>query len=153
VTNCLSTNRQGHILFAAGPAQRKGDNAYRIRVVHSTKFGKLDEAGQVTTGVQEYYKRFTLKVDDKGKPYWTREMHGVDPNPLLSMPATENDDDDEADKSDDDIEISDDDIPNPNDDFEQEEEAAEEENNGNKAAGDDLAGQSNVEVIAARMCF
>jgi hypothetical protein len=154
VTNSLSTNRQGHILFAAGPAQRKGGNAYRIRVVHSTKFGKLDQAGQVTTGVQEYYKRFTLKVDDEGKPYWTREMHGVEPNPLLSMPAIENvDEDDDDDQSDDDIEVSDDDIPNPNDDFEQEEEAAEEDSIANNSAGDDLAGQSHVEVIAARMCF
>jgi hypothetical protein len=148
VTNSLSTNRQGHILFAAGPAQRKGDNAYRIRVVHSTKHGKLDEAGQVVTGVQEYYKRFTLKVDDDGKPYWTREMQGIDVNPLLSK---ENGDDDEADNPDDDMEASDDDIPNPNDDFEQEE--VEENNNTNKEVGDDCAGQSQVEVIAARMCF
>lgn len=149
VTNSLSTNRQGHILFAAGPAQRKGDNAYRIRVVHSTKHGKLDEAGKVITGVQEYYKRFSLKVDDDGKPYWTREMQGKDVNPLLSKSLAENDDDDEADNPDDDMEASDDDIPNPNDDFEQEE--VEEDNN--NEVGDDNAGQSQVEVIAARMCF
>jgi hypothetical protein len=51
---CAETTAQntGHIVFAAGLARYKGNNEYRIRVVHSTKHGKLDENGQVTTGVQ-----------------------------------------------------------------------------------------------------
>ena len=58
---CCETTAQntGHIVFAAGPAIYKGKQSYRIRVVHSTKHGKLDENGEVTTGVQVRYQTRT----------------------------------------------------------------------------------------------
>ncbi|KAL3919722.1 MAG: hypothetical protein SGILL_003611, partial [Bacillariaceae sp.] len=44
---CCETTAQntGHIVFASGRAIHMGNNEYRIRVVHSTKYGKLDENG------------------------------------------------------------------------------------------------------------
>ena len=69
-TTALNT---GHIVFCAGIACHKGDNEYRIRVVHSTKFGKKDANGEVTTGVQEHYRRFKLARNaETGQEYWTR---------------------------------------------------------------------------------
>jgi hypothetical protein len=138
-TTCSNT---GHIVFVSGPAVHMGKNEYRIRVVHSTKYGKKDENGKVTTGVQEFYRRFTLNEDvPNGKPYWGREMVKA-ANPLV--PAE--DDEDE----------------NPNDDMDEEEdedlasipaECELEEDAAVVDANDELAGQSRVQVIAARMCF
>jgi hypothetical protein len=86
----------GHIVFVSGPAVNKGNDEYRVRVVHSTKYGNKNENGQVTTGVQEYYRRFVLKKDEHAVEYWTRKQTAV---------------------------------------------------------RDEVAGQANVEVLAARMCF
>jgi hypothetical protein len=151
---CCKTTAQntGHIVFAAGRASHKGNNEYRIRVVHSTKHGKLDENGQVTTGVQEYFRRFRLMEDGT----WTRgpSKHIVE-NPILrasiSSDVTGNVISDEEDEDD-----------NPNDDMEEDEEMADstpeetEENSEEmprQSSGDELAGQRFVDVIAARMCF
>lgn len=92
-TTALNT---GHIVFAAGIAvdMGNGNGDYRIRVVHSTKFGKKDINGVVTTGVQEHYRRFKL-VQEKGinpvtgqeevvREFWTRtprEVNGAAPPP------------------------------------------------------------------------
>lgn len=144
---CCETTAQntGHIVFASGPAMHKGDGVYRIRVVHSTKHGKKDENGVAHQGVEEYYRKFSLKEDENGKPYWTREMTQAK-NALTEVQPEQTDDEGEI----------------PNDDMEEEEgeETANEEdstnntddNNGNKG-GDDLSGQLDVQVIAARMCF
>jgi hypothetical protein len=84
-TTALNT---GHIVFAAGIAVDMGsNNEYRIRVVHSTKFGKKDINGVVTTGVQEHYRRFKL-VQEMGinpvtgreevvREFWTRTPREV----------------------------------------------------------------------------
>jgi len=126
-TTALNT---GHIVFAAGPAVLKGENEYRIRVVHSTKHGKKDGSGEVMQGVQEYFRRFRL-VEGPNGPRWTRDM--------WKPPADDsNDNGDSADDEPDDIDPEDDDAET---DVEMEE------------PGDDLAGQTDVEVLAARMCF
>lgn len=91
-----SSDDTGHIVFVSGPAVNKGNDEYRVRVVHSTKYGNKNENGQVTTGVQEYYRRFVLNKDEHAVEYWTRKQ---------------------------------------------------------TAARDEVAGQANVEVLAARMCF
>ncbi|KAG7363578.1 NAD-dependent deacetylase [Nitzschia inconspicua] len=152
---CCETTAQntGHIVFAAGRASHKGNNEYRIRVVHSTKHGKLDENGQVTTGVQEYFRRFIVMEDGT----WTRGNIKPKENPILRSSinsgiagsgAVVSDEEDEDD--------------NPNDDMEEDEEmtditpddpdpdSGEETKQG---GGDELAGQRHVDVIAARMCF
>lgn len=149
---CETTaSNTGHIVFASGPAQYIGDNEYRIRVVHSTKYGKKDAHGNVTTGVQEYFRRFTLLEDEEGTPYWTREMQRAT-NKLIDKPVVDDDDDEDE---------------NPHDDMEDDrptdDEGEEEPSNPNcvddqvdlpEVVGhDDLAGQSHIEVIAARMCF
>jgi hypothetical protein len=84
-TTALNT---GHIVFAAGIAVDMGsNNEYRIRVVHSTKFGKKDINGVVTTGVQEHYRRFKLIQEKQINPqtgemeivreFWTRTPREV----------------------------------------------------------------------------
>jgi hypothetical protein len=166
---CCETTAQntGHIVFAAGRASHKGNNEYRIRVVHSTKHGKLDENGQVTTGVQEYFRRFIVMEDGT----WTRgAIKAEHPNDLNSISsriaaaaataaadaavaaaaaaAAISDEEDEDD--------------NPNDDMEEDEEMAdttpeeteqESSEETQQRGGDELAGQRHVDVIAARMCF
>jgi len=150
---CETTaSNTGHIVFASGPAQLVGENEYRIRVVHSTKYGKKDENGNVTTGVQEYFRRFTRVEEEDGTVYWTRGMR-VEKNNLTEKPADTDDDDEDE---------------NPHDDMEDESPTEdEEEDDGNSCQvtnpnsgedaqveqHDDLAGQSQIEVIAARMCF
>ena len=154
---CETTaSNTGHIVFAGGPAQCVGDNEFRIRVVHSTKYGKKDKDGNVTTGVQEYFRRFMLVEEADGTSYWTRGMKKA-VNKLVEKPVHgyETDDEDE----------------NPNDDMEEDRPVEEEEeddesdqatnpNSGedsHQAASvdehDELSGQSQIEVIAARMCF
>ena len=155
---CCETTAQntGHIVFAAGRAIYKGNDEYRIRVVHSTKHGKLDENGQVTTGVQEYFRRFTLKEDGT----WTRGMIKAK-NALTDTPPKQHkraastvsidaDDEDPAD----DME-EDEDIINMSSDGETSSDLAEEDVSPpvQQSGGDELSGQSNVDVIAARMCF
>lgn len=129
-TTALNT---GHIVFASGPAELKGDNEYRIRVVHSTKFGKKDRKGNTTEGVQEYYRRFRLVQGPDGEDKWTREMR--------KAPVEE--DLDDGDSDDDDL---DDDDPSDTESIPGEKECEE-------GAGDELAGAVDVEVLAARMCF
>jgi hypothetical protein len=142
---CETTaSNTGHIVFAAGPAIHMGDGVYRIRVVHSTKYGKKNENGEVTTGVQEYFRRFTLTEDANGKPYWTRGMVKALNLVTAGKEGQDTDDDDE-----DDIEETDeeDDLPNPNDG------SGEQVEEPNEAPMDELSGCSQVDVIAARMCF
>lgn len=79
-------------------------------------------------------------------------MLGFEENPLLAKPENESNGE-PAENLDDDADDNDDDIPNPNDDFEQGEESNDDNQNSRKVVYDDLAGQSDVEVIAARMCF
>jgi hypothetical protein len=144
---CENTaSNTGHIVFASGPAIHKGDSVYRIRVVHSTKYGKKDEDGHVTTGVQEHYRRFTLTEDaNGGKPHWSRDMRKT-ANPLLQQ----DDDEDEDDNPNDDMEDSEDDDSM----LQGVQEEAELDGVCNEVLVDDeLAGQSQVDVIAARMCF
>jgi hypothetical protein len=71
-TTALNT---GHIVFAAGTAVEmpNTDQEYRIRVVHSTKFGKKDVNGVVTTGVQEHFRRFRLVQEKALNPETGRE--------------------------------------------------------------------------------
>lgn len=155
---CETTaSNTGHIVFASGPAQLVGENEYRIRVVHSTKYGKKDKDGNVTTGVQEYFRRFTLVEEEDGTSYWTRGMKIAankltDPKPSN---GDETDDDDEDENPHDDME---DDAPT------EEEEESDTDQLTNPNSGDDcpeaaveqndeVGGQTNIEVIAARMCF
>lgn len=148
-TTALNT---GHIVFAAGIAVHKGDDEYRIRVVHSTKFGKKDVNGEVTTGVQEHYRRFKLVRDSDGKEFWTRQgREAVSPSPQQQPPPPPPSNnyagavsDDELDNPNDDME--DDDVPDNNDALVVEE-AVE------PVVNDELHGQSEVRVLAARMCF
>ena len=131
-TQALNT---GHIVFASGPAELKGENEYRIRVVHSTKYGVPDRKGNTTQGVQEYFRRFRLVTGPDGEEKWTRDMKKA---PVQDEPDGDSDDDD-LDDDDDDPEAD------------TEEETA--ENEGNECTGDELAGAVDVEVLAARMCF
>jgi hypothetical protein len=151
---CETTaSNTGHIVFASGPAQLVGENEYRVRVVHSTKYGKKDENGNVTTGVQEYFRRFTLVEEEDGTTSWTRGMK-VAVNKLTEKPTHQCDETDDEDE-------------NPVDDMEDDgptEDEDEEDNATNPNSGEDhqevaieqndeVGGQSNIEVIAARMCF
>lgn len=124
----------GHIVFASGPAELKGNNEYRIRVVHSTKYGVTDRKGNMTEGVQEYFRRFRLEKDENGKDKWTRDMK--------KAPLEEATTDDDNDSADDDLDDDDDEDDTDNEDASKEE-----------GGGDELAGAVNVEVLAARMCF
>jgi hypothetical protein len=150
---CETTAKNtGHIVFASGRAIHKGNNEYRIRVVHSTKHGKLDENGQVTTGVQEYFRRFTRKEDGT----WTRPTTKGE-NPLLQsvssiVGAVVTDDEDEDDNPNDDMEEDEDTDMVANECEQTAGEVAGESEEEVEAGGDELAGQI-VEVIAARMCF
>ena len=128
-TTALNT---GHIVFASGIAVHKGDNQYRISVIHSTKFGYKDENGNVTEGIQEYFRRFTLIERPDGSTVWTREMKKA---PIEDVGMIDEGDDPYDDMATDDEE----DLLD-----------AKDENGEN---GDELEGQSDVEVIAARMCF
>jgi hypothetical protein len=127
-TTSLNT---GHIVFAAGPAVHMGNDEYRIRVVHSTKYGKKDDNGVPTEGIQEYFKRFRVVDGPDGQTHWTREMRKEE----VVKGAGDVDTDD-----DDDIDIDD---PEDEDKIDAEPEEI----------FDDVGGQANVEVLAARMCF
>jgi len=151
----------GHIVFAAGLAVHMGDGEYRIRVIHSTKYGKVDpQSGEVTTGVQEHYRRFRLVELEDGTTKWTRAMKAA--KPLMPAAATTNaceadlgknstNNDDvcplNAAVSDDEDNLLDDMEDEEGEDPPIQEEAAEPE------VMDELAGLAEVDVIAARMCF
>ena len=136
-TKALNT---GHIVFASGPAELKGDNEYRIRVVHSTKFGVPDKKGRTTEGVQEYYRRFKLVVDENGNEKWTRAAKKKPVVENEEKKEEENDNDTDDDDMDDD-----DDDPNDVDENPVDREM--------ETTKDELMGTVNVEVLAARMCF
>ena len=131
-TTALNT---GHIVFAAGPAVEKEENVYRIRVVHSTKYGMKDHKGEVTEGVQEYFRRFKL-VEGPNGSRWTREMKKV---PLAAVI----DDGDELDDESDDEDPDDEDNGGADSGTEAEPEEP----------GDEMAGQGEVEVLTARIGF
>jgi hypothetical protein len=157
------TTNTGHIVFASGPAQFVGDNEYRIRVVHSTKYGKKDAEGKFTTGVQEYYRRFTLVELDDGTTYWTRQKMRRVAKKLIDKPAHAYETDDEDENPDDDMDEDrppdyddhEDDITNPN--------SGDDKQDGAVQGAEDGAAQSSIEavvprishieVIGARMCF
>lgn len=175
VRECAETTAQntGHIVFCSGPAVDKGDGEYRIRVVHSTKYGRKDERGIVTQGVQEYFRRFTRVEErhpdtgDVVRTYWTREPSNQaeplactvkPPLPTVAtpdlLPVSTSEASDSAAAA---VvvvgTVSDDDADDdPNDDMEEDPdevtvgEPVEDE-------PDELSGQALVEVIAARMCF
>jgi len=162
----------GHIVFASGPMQYVGDNEFRVRVVHSTKYGKKDADGNVTTGVQEYYRRFNLVEEDDGTSYWTRQKRT---KPVIKQVVEKSHISDETDDEDE----------NPNDDMDEErspdyieEEEPDDSSMSNPNSGEETTDQgetvgvplvtttvqskddvlaavrvANVEVIAARMCF
>jgi hypothetical protein len=132
---CIETTAMntGHIVFCSGPAVAKENDAYRIRVVHSTKYGAPDANGNATTGIEEHYRRFRLVKSERGKEYWTREMKKA---PLVKGLDSDSEDD------------------NPNDDMdEDEDENGDALDETQEAPGDDLAGQAHVDVLAVRMCF
>lgn len=148
---CCETkaSNTGHIVFAAGPAQYVGDDEYRIRVVHSTKFGKKDKDGNVTTGVQEYFRRFTLVEEPDGTKYWTRGkkvVQEVIPSDTDDEDENPNDDMEEDRRTEDEEEDSSQKVTNPNSGDDSSQEATIEQH-------DEVAGLPQVEVIAARMCF
>lgn len=66
----------GHIVFVSGPAVQLGTDAYRVRIVHSTSHGKRVD-GRLTSGVQEYFRRFVLEKDEHGVEHWTRKQAEV----------------------------------------------------------------------------
>ena len=148
--------------LAAGIAEHKGNNEYRIRVVHSTKFGKKDVNGEVTTGVQEHYRRFKLARDADGKEFWTRNSRDLLPPPLPQpVPATTPAATDVSNGCG--CAVSDDEMDNPNDDMEDDDAqdavdvvpvvAVADDPVEAAAPTDELSGQSEVVVLAARMCF
>lgn len=131
----------GHIVFCAGPAVHKGDNQYRVPVVHSTKYGKVDVNGEVTRGVQEHYRRFTMVQGEDGKVTWIRAMKRVKPKEEEEEDVVEEDDEVEDDPKDD----MEEDEDNQTDGLvveEQPEEVIEED-----------TGPLQAEVMAVRMCF
>jgi hypothetical protein len=132
---CMTTTalNTGHIVFAAGPAVHKGDHMYRIRVVHSTKFGKLDANGEVTTGVQEHFRRFMLVDEPDGTVCWKRTVAWAKP---IEGGAASDDEED-----------------NPNDDMEEEPEEYETEAEESEHAEEAPPAPLLADVIAARMCF
>jgi hypothetical protein len=172
MTSALNT---GHIVFASGPAVYQGGNEYRIKVVHSTKFGKTDEkTGEPTEGVQEHYRRFQLIHGNK----WTRQKiqattvantttaqsESLQLPPMNPSSATTNDkgeagngvdsdDDEDADVESGDPEDEDEstNTPEPQPPSSEEEEDAPSSTRGR--GKDELAGLDEVEVLAARMCF
>ena len=151
---CESTaTNTGHIVFASGPAVRvDSEGTFRIRVVHSTKFGAKDPVtGEVTEGVQEYYRKFYLQPDGT----WTKRKKAKQ-LPADNQPATQQAElailESEEDPLDD-MEEQDDDEDITNDAEKAamaEEEAAEQPPT--KEARDDVSG-ADCDVIVARMCF
>jgi hypothetical protein len=129
----------GHIVFVAGPTESRGDNEYRIPVVHSTSSGKPDENGNPTEGVQEYFREFTL-VEGADGVKWTRAM-----NKVAALPENVIKMDDKGDINDNkDVEYG---------DPEDEDDGPGNEGNVPESAADELYGLADVEVLAARMCF
>jgi hypothetical protein len=179
MTSALNT---GHIVFASGPAVYQGGNEYRIKVVHSTKFGKTDEkTGEPTEGVQEHYRRFQLI---KGK--WTRQkiqkttttvsselsesLQQLPPMSPSSKTTNENSNTTKSDNpnsndksnggdSDDDADVESGDPEDEDESTNTPEPQLPDGNDENDSAanpparGDELAGLDEVEVLAARMCF
>jgi hypothetical protein len=129
-TTALNT---GHIVFAAGPAVHMGGDEYRIRVVHSTKYGVKDDQGVATEGVQEYFKRFHLLERPDGTKHWSREMKKEAVVDESTSGFETDDDDPDFDDPEDEDKLP---LVEPED-----------------AAEDDVAGLADVEVLAARMCF
>jgi hypothetical protein len=143
-TTALNT---GHIVFVAGPAELRGDHEYRIKVVHSTSSGKLDENGNRTEGVQEYFRRFQFIQGANGSANkWTRGMK-VAALPEDTIIKTNEDDNDIND--DHDVELGDPDDEDSDDGTGDEGDTPDPPESSN----DELAGLADVEVLAARMCF
>jgi hypothetical protein len=180
LTECLMARavNTGHIVFVAGPPQRmetsnKDDDQqeYRFRVVHSTKFGYTDEQGNVTEGVQEYFRRFQLVRDPEkndGSYMWTRHV-SLTPeikvaglvrtdtcsttSTTMSSTCDNNDDDPNSNNVEDTDEAADQSVED--DEGDEGEDDAEE--GGEEAAGAPSSVPyyfpHRVDVIAARMCF
>lgn len=131
-TTALNT---GHIVFAAGPMVHMGNNGYRVRVVHSTKYGKVDKNGVVTSGVQEHYRRFTMVEGEDGTVRWLRAM----------KKAVKPDETAESDNEED----------NPNDDMEEDDENQTDEPVEEEAREEPVedTGPLMADVMAVRMCF
>lgn len=138
IKECSETTSMntGHIVFAAGPAVQVEDDVFRVRVVHSTKHGKKDENGEIVVGVQEYFKRFAMIRKPNGEVYFTREMKQSKPVQACVENGTVTDDEDD-----------------PNDDMLEDEDDPVEEDDEEEGPSDDLSGQTDVQVLAARMCF
>jgi hypothetical protein len=132
MNECCQTVVQntGHIVFASSNAEDFGNDVYRVRVVHSTKYGKVVN-GEVLQGVQEYFRRFKLKRLSDGTITWTRNVDKAKPLTDVSPDVVETEE--EEVESDDGDEAEDVDEPTP--------------------IHDDCAGAGEVDVIIARMCF
>ncbi|GAX29540.1 hypothetical protein FisN_36Hh034 [Fistulifera solaris] len=141
---CESTTvNTGHIVFASGPAVRLDDDGlYRIRVVHSTKYGIVGKDGQKTQGVQEYYRRFQLLPDGR----WTRHKEVTVKKEVKVINTYESDGEDPFDDMEDDPE----DNEGSGSGTETETDTP---SNGETEPNDDLSDKDMVEVIVARMCF
>ena len=140
---CLesTTANTGHLVFAAGPAVQVDDDIFRVRVVHSTSQGKKDKTGKAIVGVQEGCKRFSITHKSNGEVCFTVEAKGS----KSVLPSVEIEGDVVHDVADDRME----DIG-----AEQDESAdASVEEEEEEVLGDDLSGHTDVQVIAARMCF
>lgn len=140
---CLNSTalNTGHIVFAAGPAVHKGDNQYRVPVVHSTKYGKVDDNGERTSGVEEHYRRFTMVQAEDGKISWTRAMKRAKPKEEDVVASTSEEEDEEED--------------NPRDDMEEDDENQTDgivEEQPEECVVEDT-GPLQAEVMAVRMCF
>ena len=167
IRDCCETRatNTGHIVFASGPMQFVGDSEYRVRVVHSTKFGKKDADGNFTTGVQEYYRRFTLVEEEDGTSYWTRQKMRPAVKKVIEKSPSTDETDDEDENPDDDMEedrpldyVEDedvDDMTNPNSGEDQTDEAVQGETESVVPSPNEVAAirTHHIEVIAARMCF
>jgi hypothetical protein len=144
MTECANTQslNTGHIVFASGPAELKGENEYRIRVVHSTKYGVPDRKGNITEGVQEYFRRFRLEIGPDGVERWTRPMKKSAPTiPIVDETNNDNDTDD-------------DDLDDDDDDDDAATNSSSGEPEAEECPNDDMAGSNSpVDVLAARMCF
>jgi hypothetical protein len=140
-TTALNT---GHIVFVAGPAELRGDHEYRIKVVHSTSSGKLDENGNPTEGVQEHFRRFQFIQGANGTNKWTRGMK-VAALPQDIIIKTDEDDND----------INDNNYAESGDPDDEEDDGTGDEGDAPvpESSNDELAGLADVEVLAARMCF
>ena len=151
-TECENT---GHLVFVSGHAVRLDECTYRIRVVHSTQNGFKDKAtGEITEGVQEYYRKFYLQPDGS----WTRTKSP--PPTVHESLQMDNDKDSQEDPMDDmEDDSQSDDMDDCSDDapFLEEDNIVSDDSDANedeKKTTDELA--TNVgfmEVIASRMCF